>query len=106
MTNEVINRAIKKANKSICKFKISAIGFNNKGEVIGSYTNKPRFSRYGGGIHAEAALIKRYGKKLKTILICRVNGNSGLLPISPCDNCQKLAKKFNIKIVSVEDGIL
>jgi cytidine deaminase len=99
----IINRAIKKANQSVCKFKVSAIGFNNKGEMIGSITNAPRFSRYGGGLHAEALLIKRYGKKLKTILICRVNSNGKLLPIDPCLNCQKLAIKFGIKIMSVKE---
>lgn len=102
MSPSIIERAIKKANKSICKFKISAVGFNHKGEMIGSITNTPRFSRYGGGIHAEAALIKRYRGHLKTILICRVNTNGGLLPIDPCDKCQKLADKFNIKITSVK----
>jgi cytidine deaminase len=97
----IINFAIKKARTSACKFKISAIGFNAKGEIIGSSTNIMRFVRKGGGLHAEAKLIMRYRNNLDTILICRVNKTGEILPIEPCGNCLKLAEKYGIKIISV-----
>lgn len=102
--NQITTLAIKKAVKSVCKYKISAIGFNHKGEIIGSVVNQPRFSKPNGGWHAEALLIGRYGSNLKTIIICRVNKNGGLCPISPCKNCQKLADKYGIKITSIMES--
>jgi cytidine deaminase len=102
MTN-IIRMAVKKASQSVCRYKISAIGLSKKGEVLGSSVNKQRFSRYGGGIHAEMGLIARYGTNLKTIIICRVNAVGKICSISPCQNCSDVAKKLGIKIISVED---
>jgi len=101
MSPNIIDKAIRRASKSICRYKVSAIGLNKKGEIIGSSVNTVRFNKLNGGIHAEASLIGRYGSQLKTIIICRVNKTGGILPIEPCDNCQKLANKFGIKIISV-----
>jgi hypothetical protein len=100
--HNVIEQAKRKAGTSSCRFKISATGFDKRGNVIGCATNKPRFVRKGGGIHAEAALIRRYGKRLRTILICRVNRAGDMLPIDPCKNCSELAEKFEIKIISLK----
>ena len=98
----LILKAIKKANSnSTNRYKVSALGLNSKGELIGSATNSPRFSRYGGGIHAEMALLHRYGTNIKTIIICRVGGNGTPLPIKPCDKCQKVLDKLKIKVLSV-----
>ena len=91
-----------KACQSVCRYKISALGINKKGEVVGVSSNKPRFNRHHGGLHAEAELIRKYGSKIKTIIICRVNQNGGLLPIKPCVACDKLSKKMGIKIVSID----
>ncbi|MFW5804284.1 MAG: hypothetical protein ACOCWG_03525 [bacterium] len=93
--------AIKKAKQSFCRYKISAIGFNAKGEILGRATNIVRFVKKGGGIHAEIKLIRQYKNNLKTILICRVNNTGELLPIEPCENCLKVANKYNIKIISI-----
>jgi cytidine deaminase len=98
----LIERAIKKASKSICKFQIAALGFNGRGELVLIKTNRPRFCRYGGGLHAEMAIMnkaRRYG--IVRILICRV-GKSGLLrPIEPCACCSKIAEKLGIKIETI-----
>ena len=95
--------AQKKAQQSICKFKVSAIGLNAKGEVVAKAINRPRFSHKGGGIHAEMSVMKFARKKgIKTILICRVSTCNGeLLPIDPCPRCAATAKKLGIKIVSI-----
>ena len=67
-TLEIKNIAKKKAEQSTCKYRVSAVGFDHKGNMLGTSFNRPRFCRYGGSVHAEANLIGRYGKNLKTIL--------------------------------------
>lgn len=99
----LINKARSKAIKSSCRYKISALGFSRKGDLLGTTNNGHRFESKGGGLHAEIELIKKYGRKLKTILICRVGNGGDLLPISPCNNCKKVADKLNIKIISVKE---
>lgn len=94
---------IKKAKQSICRFRISAIGFNKRGEFVGSSTNKPRFSRKGGGSHSELVLMNKYGRRLKTIFIFRINEVGDLLPIDPCETCATKAKELGIKIKSIQD---
>jgi cytidine deaminase len=105
MSPSIIERAMKKAFDSPCHYKISATGFDKKGQVLGVVFNKPRFSKYKGGLHAEASIIKRYGQNVKTIMICRVNNTGELLPIEPCEACAKLADKLGIRIVSITDII-
>ena len=99
--NQILERAIKKAEQSICKYKVSAIGFDKKGRMIGTACNRPRFSKEGGSIHAEMALMAQYKENLKTILICRVNDGGDIKPIDPCDVCAAKAEELGIKIVSI-----
>jgi deoxycytidylate deaminase len=93
--------AIRKARSSKCTYRVSAIGLDKKGNILGVTRNGFRISRKGGGIHAEMALIARYGENIETILICRTNDRGDMLPIDPCVNCQKVAEKHGIKIVSL-----
>jgi len=97
-----VRLAIKKAQQSSCTHKVSALGFNKKGECVAKTTNKHRFNWKGGGIHAEMRLMSQYRfKGIKTILICRI-GNSGIpLLIDPCPVCAKKAKELGIKIITV-----
>jgi cytidine deaminase len=94
--------ALKKASRSHCAYKICAIGLNKKGEVVSKTTNIHRFSRKGGGVHAEMRIMSAARKKgVKTILIARV-GKSGIqLPIHPCRVCADKAKDLGIKIISL-----
>lgn len=102
LTNDqILTIAIKKASQSTCNYRVSAIGLNKKGEVIGTACNKHRFLKYGGSIHAEMSLMARYGKNLKTIIICRVGAKGDLLPIEACCSCASKAKDLGIKIVSI-----
>jgi cytidine deaminase len=95
------NLAQKKAIQSGCRYRIAAVGLDKRGNVIGSTTNRVRFVNKGGGIHAEIALIEKYGKRIKSIFICRVNAQGELLNIKPCENCQSVANKLGIKIYSI-----
>ena len=97
---------INKATSSSCEHKVAAIAINKKGEVIGRSYNKPRIARRGGGIHAEMALMKRYGKVIDKIFILRTNKTGGLLPISACSACAKAADSLGIQIVSLTEDFI
>lgn len=99
--NRIKQIAIKKALQSPCRFKISALAFNKKGELIYTSTNTKRFLGKGRGLHAEMQVIKSGCRSIKTILICRVNQNGKICPIDPCPVCKSLADKYNIQIVSI-----
>lgn len=98
-----IELAINKALQSSSTHKVSAIGLNAKGELLGAAFNSPRFSRHGGGNHAEMALLKRYGKNVRTIILCRTGKSGDILPIEPCSRCSKVLKKLGIKVYTVKD---
>lgn len=97
------DRLIKKAGQSQCQYKIAAIAYSKKGNILGIVFNGSRFSRYGGGIHAERKLMQIYGRSISYIEICRTNGKGSVLPIEPCEVCQKIADKLGIKIKSKND---
>ena len=96
----VIQRGIKKAKASPCRYKICAVGVcADLGLVF--KTNTPRFPRKGGGNHAEMRLMKQYGSKLRAIILLRVNRGGELLPIDPCEVCSAKAKELGITITPV-----
>lgn len=97
---QVLARLRKTASRSKCRFRIAAVAFNKRGDLLGFACNQPRFIRKGGGIHAEEALMRDLCG-IKTIIICRVGASGNLLPIVPCDKCKKLAKKKGIRIYSI-----
>jgi cytidine deaminase len=102
MGNSIDDKAINKAKQSTCRYKVSAIGLNKKGDVFCSSINKQFLSSRGGGLHAEMILMRRYGRKIKSIIICRINNYGEPLPIDPCENCKKMADKLDITITSVK----
>ena len=100
-----------KASHSDCTYKISAIAFDKKGNVLGHMTNKHSawdvlekengIGRAGTAKHAERLLMQRYQGIVKTIVICRVGYSGELRPISPCRTCKKVAAKLGVRIVSI-----
>ena len=58
----------------------------------------------GAGLHAERRLMQKYGEAISKIVICRTNGNGKMLPIDPCQNCQKIADKLGIVIESIKEN--
>lgn len=96
-------RLHKKASQSDSNFLIAAAAFSKNGNLLGYQFNRRNTltpgSRRGAGIHAEASLIKRFGKKVDTIYLMRVGKLGDRLPIDPCCNCAKIAKGIGIKIV-------
>lgn len=99
---EIVSRLRRKALQSASKFKIAAVGLNSKDECVVRYTNSVRFSRKGGGLHAEMRVMQcAHSKNIKTIIICRINKNGKFLPIQPCETCAEKALELGIKIISI-----
>ena len=103
-TSNLLRRMKRKAQASHCRTKIVAVGFDQRGKMIGITHNKPYIYKKGGGWHAEELLIRKSPPKLLSrIIIARVSPNTGeLRPIEPCHKCKSLAAKYNIKIESYE----
>ena len=97
----ILDVAINKAKQSPSKYKISAIGLDHRGKLLGSAFNSPRFGRYGGGLHAEMRLLHRYGTNVKTVIVCRVGLSGDILPIDSCPRCKKVLDKLGIKVLSI-----
>lgn len=99
----------KSASQSPCNYRIGAIAFDKKGDILGNVCNTFRSGdafygeqhRRGTGLHAEARLIRRYGKNIKTILIMRIGNSGNILPIDPCPACSNMAAKLGIVIDTV-----
>jgi cytidine deaminase len=99
---EIIAIAKKKASQSSCKYKVSAIAFNKKGEMVATAVNKHgQHSTHYRGLHAEMECLAKCNSVPKTMLICRVNPKGDFMPIDPCDNCRKVLEGKNIKILTV-----
>ena len=101
MTEKLITIARKKAQQSSSRYKISAIALDKNGNVIATATNRPRFSRKGGGIHAEILALRKGGPKTHSIVLCRIGQSGALLDINPCEHCKRILDKFKIKVYSV-----
>lgn len=107
LRHDLVSRSINKGiklNKDL-SHRVLAIGFNNKGDMIGIKSNGFGFSNSkGSGKHAERELIKRYGRKITKIVILRIGRGGAILPIDPCETCAKVANKLGIKIESFENS--
>lgn len=102
MGNRKVQRLIKKAQQSICKYKVAAMGFDHRGRCLGMMCNAPRYSREGGSLHAELRLMRRYRNQLKSIIIVRTNNKGDLKPITPCNVCSAVAEILGITIRSIQ----
>lgn len=105
----IIERLRRKASASPSQYRISCVALNKKGEVLGYTTNKFRKDHIrpliGSGLHAEAYSMARYYPiGLKTLVIMRIGLSGNILPIDPCEDCQKMAKKLGVTIRSVKPG--
>lgn len=103
ISNAIFKKAINKAKKVQCRYKISAIGYDKEFNILGITVNTFRTIGRGGfrGVHAEEQLVRRYGKNLAYIFIVRTNNKGDILPIVPCDVCKKMCDKLGIRIISI-----
>lgn len=99
-----LERAVKKARKSSCTYRVVAIGLNKKGDLVSIKSNRHGMDREKGSVHAEEHIMKRY-PSVRTILIIRVGKKGTSLPIDACSKCKKMADKKGVKIMRAEDFI-
>lgn len=109
ITKTVFDRLYKKAGQSPSQYRISCVALGKNGEVIGYTTNKFRKDRIkpvlGSGLHAEAFCLAKFGgADIRSIVIMRIGNDGKILPIDPCEHCQKMAAKMGVKIYSVLPG--
>ncbi len=118
ITPSLVLKLKKKAIAGRFKFRIAAIAFSRKGNVLGMEVNscisrRISYEEYSkrcitkesckfSGKHAERALMEKYGKRIASILILRVGHGGDLRAIQPCDMCKKIADKLSIRIFSVD----
>ena len=103
-----INRMRNKAKFSRGKYRVIAIAFTVKGNFLGISMNgfRPGLSnRKGSGDHAETKLIRKFGQRIDKIYIMRFGNELTPLPIHPCENCAKTAKKLGIKIICIHEEL-
>lgn len=111
INQNVVSLLCEKASHSPCTYRVSAIAFDAKGDVLGHATNshsanwnvclRDGVGRAGTGQHAERVLMRRYRNLVKTILICRIGRSGVMRPIDPCPTCRKVAAKYGVKIISI-----
>ena len=109
MILSVIKLCVEEARKSDHQHKMGAVIFNKKiiissGRNYSSRSAKhlhPRFMRWIGSVHAEAAAILQARRDLKNYSMCiiRVNNNGEFLMAKPCDWCLDYIKFCNLKSV-------
>lgn len=106
--NQAIIKASEIAKNSNMKFKLGAIIFDNKSFAVGynrkfSVNCKARPTNFS--IHAEEMAILRANRissfsfKNSTLVVVRINKKGTYRKSYPCENCQSLIKKYNIKTI-------
>lgn len=90
------------------KFKVVAMAFTKKGNLLGISTNGFReglSNRRGSGEHAEMKLIKKFGERIDRIYLIRFGRSLLPLPIHSCENCSKVCNKLGIRVISLHEEI-
>ena len=106
--NESLKKVVfKKSTHSPSHMRMAGVAFNKKGEVLGIVSNGFRINNVkparGSGEHVETKLIRRYGNLISRIIIMGIGRGGAILPIDPCNKCQKLLSKYGIKVSTVKE---
>jgi len=97
MTKELLNRVRKKAIKATTAYRVIAVGCVGGKIVVCACSH--RFTRKGGGIHAEEKVMIRR-KDVEKIFLFRFSKTGNMLQIEPCNRCSKHATRLGIKIIA------
>ena len=87
-------------------YRIAAAAFSKRGNLLGIEMNGWRgmpTTRRGTGKHAEAAVLRKYGRKVDSIYILRVGNALDILPVHPCEACLNMAAKMGVKIYPIHE---
>jgi len=103
----IASRLRKKAAQSRSKYRISAMAFDGHGDFVAQAFNglppEGVEGKPGIGVHAEYKLMMKYGDLIKTIFISRIGHRGEWRPIKPCANCQALADKLGVKLITIKE---
>lgn len=108
-----LETAVQLALSTDGRFKVAALLFDRKGNLLSSAHNsyvkshplqKHYAERVGRSekafLHAEiAALLKLKGRKAKKILLVRVNNKGKLLPVDPCPICALALREHGVSVI-------
>lgn len=75
---------------------------DKRGKFLAVATNSLRLNKYGGGTHAELAVLRKAGPKTRTIIVCRIGRNGILRPIEVCPACQRILNKKGILYYTIK----
>jgi hypothetical protein len=81
------------------RYRVVAVGFDYRGNIINLKTNTPRLQSQG--FHAEERLMFSSPRSLARIMILRIGPRGNLLPIDPCTRCMRLALKRGVTIEQI-----
>lgn len=98
---QALEVAKNKAAHTPCKYSVASIALDSRGNVIDTARNTPRFGKKGGSVHSEQALMKKHGKRIKSIIIFRVTKGGKIKPMDPCSVCATKANELGITIHSL-----
>lgn len=98
--NEIMKCAIKTANKSKCRFKVSCVLVDKKGKIIATgFNHHAKNGRKMGKqtVHAEVNALSKVKKPSNNLVafIYRKNGRK----INPCESCAIILKAYGIKVI-------
>lgn len=82
------------------RYRVVAIGLDHRNSIISIKSNLPRLINRGW--HAEELLLHSTPRCLSRIIIARFGRTGDLLPIDPCEQCQRLAVKFGVRIERIQ----
>lgn len=87
-------------------YRVVAAAYSKHGNLLGIEMNGWReltADGKGKGKHAEAALIKKFGRKIDKIYILRFGRSLEIRPIHPCECCLNMSNKIGIKIIPIHE---
>lgn len=98
--NEIMKCAIKTANKSKCRFKVSCVLVDKKGKIIATGFNHHAKNGRNMGmptVHAEVDALNKVKKPSNNLIafIYRKNARK----INPCESCSQLLRAYGIKTI-------
>ena len=100
--HRLLKKGLRRKSQRYSMQVVTAIAISKKGNVLGTTCNNPSNVPGMRHKHAEGILMSRFGKSIYKIFILRTGRAGNKLPISPCEQCLKLAQRLGIIIEEIE----
>ena len=93
-------KLLNKARQSLCHTRVVAVGLDARGNVVAMATNRPRFSKIGGSVHAEIACLHKSPASLVRIIVARAK-KTELKRIDPCPACRRICARNGVSVSTI-----